>query len=135
MTETVELGGGCRCGAIRYRVTQEPPRAALCHCSDCRRSAGAPAVAWMLVDEGSIEIVGEPQVYESSPGVFRSFCGRCGTGLFYRSEEIFPGQVDVQLATLDRPDGIVPKAQIQLAERIGWMERLGELPKFDRYPG
>ena len=135
MADATDLPGGCRCGAIRYHVTQEPPRAALCHCRDCQRSAGAPVVAWMLVDEGSIEISGEPRVYESSPGAFRSFCGKCGTGLFYRSEVIFPGQVDIQIATLDDPEAVVPKAQIQLAERIGWMGQLDELTTFERYPG
>ncbi len=48
----------------------------------------------------------------------------CGTGLFYTSEAIFPGQIDVQIATLDDPDAFVPQAQIQTAERIGWMEKL-----------
>ena len=55
--------------------------------------------------------------------------------LFYTSEAIFPGQIDVQIATLDDPDSIVPQAQIQMAERIGWMDRLDSMPKFDRYPG
>ena len=63
------------------------------------------------------------------------FCGDCGTGLFYTNEQIFPGKIDVQIATLDDPDLIPAQAQIQTAERIGWMERLNELPIFERYPG
>lgn len=40
--------GQCHCGAIRYEVSGEPVYHALCHCRDCRRSAGAPMVAWAL---------------------------------------------------------------------------------------
>ena len=65
----------------------------------------------------------------------RHFCPNCGTALFYTNEQIFPGQIDVQIATLDDPDAIAPDAQIQAAERIGWMERLDQMPAFDRYPG
>ena len=38
--------GGCQCGAIRYEATGDPAYSALCHCKDCRASAGAPMVAW-----------------------------------------------------------------------------------------
>ena len=132
---TDPLTGGCRCGAIRYSVADTPERASLCHCRDCQRSAGAPAVAWFLVGEDSLTVEGEPQAHGSSPGTTRHFCGRCGTGLFYRNAQIFPGQVDVQLATLDEPDAVPVRAQIQTAERIGWMGRLDEMPEFERYPG
>ena len=37
-------------------------------------------------------------------------------------------------ATLDDPDLIPAQAQIQTAERIGWMEKLNDLPAFERYP-
>jgi hypothetical protein len=41
----------------------------------------------------------------------------------------------VQIATLDDPDEIVPQAQVQVAERIGWVNRIAEMPEFERYPG
>lgn len=128
------LTGRCRCGAIRYTVTGLPARASLCHCRDCQRSAGAPAVAWLLVDEGSLSIQGEPTAYESAPATSRQFCGRCGTGLFYRNAEIFPGSVDVQLATLDEPERVPVTDQVQTDESLGLMRRLGELQAHRRYP-
>jgi len=75
------------------------------------------------------------QVYESSEHGRRYFCGGCGTGLFYTNEVIFPGQTDVQSATLDDPDSLPLQVQIQTAERIGWMETVDDLPSFHRYPG
>ena len=129
------LTGGCQCGAVRYEIDGEMAHHALCHCKDCRRHAGAPMVGWALVGRDELELSGEPKVYASSEHGRRHFCGDCGTGLFYTNEAIFPGQIDVQSGTLDDPDLIPAGAQIQTAERIGWMERLDTMPSFERYPG
>lgn len=127
--------GGCHCGAVRYDMPAETIHRALCHCSDCRRHAGAPMVAWGLVAKDELKVEGQTTEYASSECGRRHFCPACGTALFYTNDQIFPGQVDVQIATLDDPDAIVPVAQIQVADRIGWMSRLGEMPEFQRYPG
>jgi len=127
--------GQCHCGAVRYEMSEQAIHQALCHCRDCRRHAGAPMVAWGLVAKDQITIAGETKEYASSEHRRRHFCPSCGTSLFYTSEQIFPGQIDVQTATLDDPDALPPTAQIQVADRIGWMERAHELPKFERYPG
>ena len=130
------LEGGCHCGAIRYRVEGEPIHAALCHCIDCRRHAGAPMVGWILFPNDRFAILrGEAKVYASSEHGRRHFCPDCGTGLFYTSEAVFPGQTDVQAATLDDPGALPMQAQIQVADRVSWMKDLADLPEFERYPG
>ena len=129
------LTGGCHCGAIRYETADEAIHHSLCHCLDCRKAAGAPAVAWALAPADQVTITGGPVWYASSEHGRRGFCGVCGTGLFYTNDVIFPGQIDVQSATLDDPDASPLQGQIQIAERIGWMGHLEQLPAFDRYPG
>ncbi|MGA0544172.1 GFA family protein [Brevundimonas sp. VNH65] len=129
------LTGGCHCGDIRYETADQAIHHTLCHCEDCRKCAGAPAVAWALAPADQVRITGQPVWYASSADGRRGFCGRCGTGLFYTNEVIFPGQIDVQSATLDTPDALPLQAQIQTADRIGWMADLHHLPAFDRYPG
>lgn len=130
------LLGQCHCGAIRYRIDGQPKHVALCHCSDCRRSAGAPMVAWAAFAEHEVTVTqGSPKTINSSGAAMRSFCADCGCGLFYRNEEVLPGIVDVQSATLDDPDALPPSAHIQTAERIGWMKHAHELPAFERFPG
>jgi len=65
--------GGCHCGAVRYEVTGKPQHVALCHCSDCRRSAGAPMVAWAAFLEDQFTITqGEPRTRNSSGQSMRS---------------------------------------------------------------
>jgi len=130
------LTGGCHCGAIRYEVEGAPAHAALCHCTDCRRSTGAPMVAWTLFGNDSFRVTqGEAAVYASSEHARRHFCGACGTSLFYTNETIFPNMTDVQSATLDTPDSYPPGGHIQVAERIDWMKDAHNLPMFERFPG
>ena len=129
------ITGGCMCGAVRYEAEGEPQHNALCHCTDCRRAAGAPMVGWALFPQDRVTITGTPADYNSSGDVHRRFCGTCGTGLFFYSESMFPGMVDIQAATFDEPDALAPSACIQLADAPKWMMGVAELPKFDRYPG
>jgi hypothetical protein len=131
------LTGGCHCGAIQYEASAGPSRHSVCHCADCRRSAGAPMVAWAIFDHGDVRVTkGAPKVRNSSEYGQRHFCADCGTGLFYVSETYLPGKIDVASATLDDPDAIMaPSAQVQTAERIGWMRDVHLLPAFERYPG
>ncbi|MDQ4088663.1 MAG: GFA family protein [Pseudomonadota bacterium] len=127
--------GRCHCGAVSYEMPSETVYRALCHCSDCRRHSGAPVVAWGLVPKDQFRVEGETKEYKSSENARRHFCPACGTSLFYTNEAAFPGNIDVQLATLDEPEAMPPELQVQVAERIGWMERAHELPAFERYPG
>ena len=129
------IEGGCHCGAIRYVAEGEALMHALCHCKDCRLSAGAPVVAWIMYPLDAVRVTkGKTQDYESSEHGRRQFCPRCGTGLFYTNADILPDIIDIQSATLDNPDIVPVQAQFQTAERIEWMARVHELPMFDRYP-
>ena len=127
--------GQCHCGAVRYEMPSETVYRALCHCTDCRRQSGAPMVAWGLIPKEQLKVEGELREYASSDNGRRQFCPTCGSGLFYANEQIFPGMIDVQLATLDDPDSMPPQLQVQVADRIGWVKHVGDLPEFERYPG
>ena len=127
--------GQCHCGAVRYEMPPDTKHQAICHCSDCRRHAGAPFVSWALVSKDGMAIEGETREYASSEHGRRHFCPKCGTALFYTNEIVFPGLIDVQTGTLDDPDALPPTAQVQAAERLTWVERLEQIPAFDRYPG
>ena len=92
-------------------------------------------VGWTMYAEDAVKVTkGQPKVYASSEHGRRHFCADCGTGLFYINANILPGIIDIQSATYDDPDAVPAMAHIQVAERIGWMERAHELPGFERYP-
>lgn len=126
--------GQCYCGAIRYKLVGEPKLVSLCHCRDCRRSAGAPAVAWAMYPEEALSLLkGQPKVINLTGTAMRSFCADCGSGLFYRNSAVIPGLVDIQTSTLDEPEALPPKLQFQFAERLNWMRDINDIPGLERY--
>jgi hypothetical protein len=112
--------GGCLCGTVRYAAGVPLYAPTLCHCTSCRRAAGAHAVAWLTVRrEDLVFTATRPLEYRSSPGVVRGFCARCGTPLTYRHDSR-PAEVDVTLATLDAPGGLEPLDHIYMADALHW---------------
>ena len=112
--------GGCFCGAVRYRIAAPPAGSAICHCTSCRRASGAPSVAWVVVDRSQFEwLSGTPAEFNSSPGVMRRFCGRCGSGLTYETAAV-PATLDVNAATLDDPERFAPTMEVWLADKLSW---------------
>ena len=130
------LEGGCRCGAIRYRISGEAEHHVLCHCRDCQMASGAPMIAWLAMPAQQVDVIqGEPVSYTAPGGSTRRFCGTCGTPLFFVNEDALPGLIDIQAVTLDDADAVSPQAQIQVAERRVWMADLSTMPQFERFPG
>jgi hypothetical protein len=124
--------GGCQCGAVRYRASGEGSNSTLCHCQSCRRSSGAPAVAWTTFRESKFVFTrGEPGRYRSSPPVVRSFCSACGTSLTYQHAS-FPDEVDVTVASLDDPSAFPPADHTWASEKIPWLELGDALPRYLR---
>lgn len=123
------LEGGCLCGRIRYAAGGTPFHATACHCTDCRRSSGAPFVAWFSVPADQFRLLqGELRGFASSPGVQRGFCGDCGTSLTYRNEA--QPEIDVSTATLDEPDRVPAQDHIWTRSKLGWVELGSQLPAY-----
>ncbi len=132
---SVEVSGGCLCGAVRYWATGEPGHPTLCHCLSCRRASGAPVVAWVTFPTAGFGFVsGSPVRYRSSPPVVRSFCGACGTALTYEHAD-HPGGVDVTTASLDAPEAFPPADHTWSSHRIAWLRVSDALPAFPRTRG
>lgn len=125
-----EYHGGCQCGRVRYSLAAAPRSACICHCRSCQRAAGAPMVPWGSFDRAALRWrEARPEIFQSSPGVRRGFCGRCGTTLTY-AEDGDPKRIDVALATLDRPGAIRPDAHIWTAHRQSWIKLDDGLPQY-----
>jgi hypothetical protein len=126
--------GGCLCGSVRDRVAGDPVVTAWCHCTICRRSTGAPAVAWaMFPIAGFAYTAGKPAVYESTPGVSRTFCGACGSQLACTGPHL-PGLVDLTTASLDEAATFPPAVHIFESRRLPWVHFTADLPRFAEFP-
>jgi hypothetical protein len=124
------LTGGCFCGEVRYQCGALLYPATLCHCESCRRVSGAHVVAWITVAvETFVFTKTKPLEFNSSKQVFRSFCPQCGTPLTYRREQR-AGEIDITLATLDRPSEVSPIDHIYMEDAVLWDRPKDGLPQF-----
>jgi hypothetical protein len=125
------LQGRCLCKAVRYTCGPLLYPPTLCHCESCRRAAGAHAVGWLTVRRNDLRWAGAAaQEFESSPGVHRAFCGRCGTPLTYRTAAR-PAEIDVTIGSLEQPERAAPVDHIWMQDAPPW-DRPGDgLPRHD----
>ena len=134
MTETTEIHqGGCICGAIRYALQGPPGWSAHCHCRSCQRATGAAFTTWVGYKKENLRVTkGQLTVCNTSPGVERGFCGRCGTSLTYVAEEGWPGQVSVLAPTLDDPGIATPTTHVNVEDQLLWVKIDDGLPRHEK---
>ena len=151
------LKGGCYCRATTYTISiseklpllkgtpYHAPVCSLDHCEDYRKAAGSLFQAWIIVPEAWLQITsgevnGASSItrFESSPDVFRSFCSKCGTHLFYENlkrkaplegeeEPVF--LVDITIGSLDEEslnetDLVKPRMNLWCDFGISWVQEM-----------
>lgn len=134
MTKAVETrDGGCLCGAVRYRLRGAPTYAGNCHCRSCQRAVGAGFVTWVGAKPEDFEVTkGEIALCETSPGVWRGFCGRCGSSLTFGGDDWT--DVAVTAATLDDPGSVAPQSNVYLDHKQPWVMIDDALRRYDKLP-
>src|SRR2546428_8846555 len=106
--EKNKITGGCYCGEVRFSASPEVRVRTNCHCENCRRAAGAQAVAWISVEKKSFAFTrGKPQRYRTPTKASRTFCTACGTSLTYETPKR-PHDIDITTGSLDHPGEIPP---------------------------
>lgn len=126
------IEGGCLCGAVRYKLSKPALQTSVCHCEDCRKASGAPAVAWTFFHTGALEWTrGEPKMMRFAERE-RSFCGDCGTPLMFFDPAI-PHLFEVSTCSLDEPGKFAPKDQCWLSDEVTWWGGLEALPRYDGF--
>ena len=112
------IKGGCLCGAVRFEITGEPLFMSYCHCSRCRKSAGAFAAIVMVRRADFRLLSGEAAIRQYAEDGFqhvRSFCGTCGSALgeLLGAHDTFP----VAATALDDDPGVRPVIHVHAASR------------------
>ena len=134
MSETAgKLTGGCMCRAVRYETTGDSFGVIHCHCHSCRKHNGAPVVTLAGFKADQVTFSGdERKIYESSPGVGRAFCAKCGTPLTWETSLGSLGPVcALHISTSDNPNALQPIAQTFYSERISWFDVADNLPRYE----
>ena len=129
------LTGGCMCGMVRYELKEEPFDCGWCHCRTCQLNSGAPAQPYASVNqENWITTAGEDaiKVVKTSSFGQRTFCGNCGTPLYFQVTHQ-PKTVDFSVVTLDDPSAVEPGFHIFWSSKVPWFNPGDDLPKYDRF--
>ena len=126
--------GGCLCGDLRFEAAAAPLWVAYCHCHSCRRSTGAPVTIFVGYAKSNFRYInGKPEGYNSSPGITRSFCGRCGTPISYEGDWC-PDEVHLYISTFDEPENFPPQVHVYTSEAIPWLKIDDSLPRRNEVP-
>lgn len=126
--------GGCICGAVRYTLHGAPGWSAHCHCRSCQRATGAAFTTWAGLKKEKFEVTaGQVQICNTSPGVERGFCAKCGTSLTYAAEAGWPGEIAVLAPTLDDPGIAAPAAHVNVEDQLAWVKLDDGLPRREQF--
>jgi len=125
--------GGCLCGGVRYRVTGGLRDAVACHCTQCRKITGHYGAFCASRNENlTLENARNLTWHESSPGVRRGFCDKCGSTLFW--DDRTRDYIAIAAGSLDKPTGIKLIKHIYAASKGDYYDIDDGLPQYARYP-
>lgn len=102
-----------------------------CACNECRLASGFDIQTWAFVPKANIkQLDGKPldfsagtlKRYDSSEGVYREFCSRCGATVFWHSDSR-PDLIDVSVGLLDAEEGARAESWLGWeTERVSFQE-------------
>ena len=127
--ETINLQGGCFCGAVRYRVEGPLRHVINCHCGECRKLNGSFG-AHSKAPTKNLEITEDRGLrwFQITAQARRAFCGLCGSSLFWQ----FEGQpgTGIVAGTLDDSGNLRTVAHIFVDDKAGFYEIEDDLPQY-----
>ncbi|WP_157215670.1 GFA family protein [Flavisphingomonas formosensis] len=118
---TLPAEGGCRCGAIRVRISAPPLLTAACHCTGCQRmTASAFSITVTVPTQGFELLQGEPVIGGLHGEQIHHFhCDYCKSWVFTRVEPDM-GFVNVRATMLDDASWFEPFAEFWTSEKLAW---------------
>ena len=113
--------GGCLCGAVRWRLDQQPLAINACHCMDCKKSTGATNVLMLIARNEAFACARRDRdlsqacrlraaswTFIAAPGAARG----CSIAILSSKALVF-----IAAGTLDDPSWAVPTSHI-------WVEKI-----------
>ena len=135
-SETLE--GRCGCGAVRYRLKDEPYIVHNCHCGLCQRQTGTGSAVNAFIEPDRVEhLSGELTEHEFKTGsggtqiVIR--CAKCGTPLWSHYPRLGRKVAGVRVGTLDDPSQTPPDVAIFVADKPAWAPIPEGIPQFEAF--
>ena len=117
------IGGGCKCGLVRYSGLRIDAPMFRCHCRDCQQLTGSGHADMMPLELDSFSISEPHKTYEMEGGsgqsTYSGFCPECGSQLTRRSARM-SDRVYVHASSLDDPERYIPEKSIYADAARSW---------------
>ncbi len=122
----MEWTGGCLCGEVRFRATEDPEWVGHCHCTTCQKFTGSAFQTSGRFARDAFEWTkGRPTLYKSSERATRGFCARCGSSLTWETADA----LYVLVGSLDRAGDVQPEGHVWTKSWLSWLKLDDGLPR------
>lgn len=132
--------GGCRCGTLRFEISQPPLIASVCHCRGCQLMTGSAFSTTLVIPVDGFAVISGTPVIGGLHGddAHHQHCDRCKSWTFTTMAAPEMAFVNVRATMLDDASWFVPYMETQTAEMLPWattpaVRRYERFPKMDEY--
>lgn len=123
--------GFCRCNGVRMEASGTTDFQGYCHCDDCRRSSGAPVLAFAGYEKTKIKWTADATLTRWQNGPFaRLFCEACGSPVAYTDEQA-DDMIFFYVGFMENAEAFAPEHHSYNGERLEWLTLADSLPQFD----
>ena len=134
----IEIEGGCACGTVRFRLTDDPIVVHCCHCRSCQRESGSAFALNAVIEADNVELVsGAPERIDTpsdsgkGQAVFR--CPVCKVALWSHYAGVGAKADFIRVGALDDPDAFPPNVHIFTASKQPWVALPTDAEAFAAY--
>jgi hypothetical protein len=128
------LDGGCRCNAVRIRVTEAPLMETACHCTGCQRMSSSAFSLTAICRASAFTVTRGDVVIGGLHGkdTQHFFCGHCMTWMFTRPTALLH-LVNVRPTMFDDHTWLTPFVETFTKTKLPWAQT-GAVHAFEEFP-
>ena len=133
LTPFTPLDGGCRCGAVRFRLEAAPIITHSCHCRFCQKVSGAPFRTNAMIETEHLTILaGAPQPFHGRDCMKTLRCPSCEITLWCHHPHLGDVIALVGVGTLDEGERLPILAIRDEVARMAKQRALLKAKRIDR---
>jgi hypothetical protein len=138
LTVAAPYTGRCLCGAVEYRLNEEPVMFYACHCTDCQKRSGSSFGLSMWVKRAALEVTRGDAMLQVLAGAdggprHQRMCAKCGTRLWSEPARR-PELAVLRPGTLDNAKEWVPAAHIWTRSAQPWVTIPEGVARYEKQP-
>ena len=128
----VPLTGGCKCGAVRFRMEAAPMITHCCHCRSCQRISGSAFGINAMVERDRLTMLeGTPEPFLGPDDGRMLRCPACRSTLWAYHRHFGEAVAFVGVGMLDEGERLAPEAHYFIRSKHPWIVLPADIPAFD----